>query len=331
MTASPRRTASANNIAAETLTVSQAGERQVLAEILARIPTGTPLLGPGDDAAIVAAPDGRFAVTVDTMIEGPDFRREWSTPRQLGSKAVTTNLSDIAAMGAAPTALVIALAVPRDTPVTWVTEFADGVAAQLLRLAPECGVVGGDLATAEHITISVTAFGDLQGRAPITRSGARAGDQVTVAGTLGLAAAGLHLLFGGVDDPLVATQLAPESPITAGVTAAVSGATAMMDLSDGLLLDGDRLAAASGVALDFSRELLHADIARLAERFGTELAERFVLGGGEDHSLLATFVADAELPPPFRRIGTVRPGCGIRVDGESVDPMGWDPFVGVTA
>ena len=334
--------ASANRTEIETLTVAQAGERRVLTEILSRIPTGTPLLGPGDDAAIVAAPDGRFAVTVDTMIEGPDFRREWSTARQLGSKAVTTNLSDIAAMGAVPSALVIALAVPRDTRVSWVAEFADGVAAQLRQLAPGCGVVGGDLATAEHITISVTAFGDLQGRDPITRSGARPGDQIAVAGTLGRAAAGLHLLFRGETDPLTAVQLAPESPISAGVAAAFAGATAMMDLSDGLLLDGDRMAAASGVALDFSRELLHTDIAPLAERFGPELAEQFVLGGGEDHSLLATFAGDAELPRPFRRIGTVRridtvrpidtarQGCGTLVDGEPADPAGWDPFVGVT-
>lgn len=326
-------TASSNGPAAAPLTVSQAGERRVLAEVLSRIPTGTPLLGPGDDAAVVAAPDGRFVVTVDTMIEGPDFRREWSAPRQLGSKAVTTNLSDVAAMGAVPSGLVIALAVPRDTPLSWVTEFAEGVAAQLDELAPGCGVVGGDLATAERITISVTAFGDLGGRAAVTRSGARPGDQIAVAGTLGRAAAGLHLLFGGADargdDALVATQLAPSSPIAAGVAAAQAGATAMMDLSDGLLLDGDRMAAASGVALEFDRALLQEDIAPLTERFGIELAEQFVLGGGEDHSLLATFPAAVALPQPFRRIGTVRAGCGTLVDGEAADPAGWDPFIGL--
>lgn len=314
-------------------TVAEAGERAVLAEILARIPVGAALLGPGDDAAVVAAADGRFAVTVDTMIEGPDFRTEWSTPQQLGRKAITTNLSDIAAMGAVPSGLVIALAVPNDTAVEWVTGFADGLAAELTELAPGCGIVGGDLGTAAVIMISVTAFGDLQGRQPVTRSGARSGDQIAIAGTLGMAAAGLHELFAGASpdngSEFIARQLAPQSPIAAGPAAAVGGATAMMDLSDGLLLDADRLAGASGVALHFATELLRPDLARLEPRFGAELARRFVLGGGEDHSLLATFPADAVLPTEFRRIGTVVAGSGVAVDGQQADPAGWDPFVGV--
>ena len=333
-------------------TVADAGERAVLAEVLARIPIGEAELGPGDDAAVLAAPDARFVVTTDTMIEGPDFRRAWSSPVELGRKAIASNLADVVAMGARPTGLVVALAMPRDTEVAWVAGLADGFAQGLAQLWPGCGVIGGDLATAPVAMLAVTAFGSLDGRAPVTRSGARPGDVVAVAGPLGRAAAGLRLLFeravdtsGEADaaglvalrasDPLVAAlvdqQLAPNPPLRAGVAAAEAGASAMMDMSDGLLLDADRLAIASEATLELDTALVAADVGALAGLFGREIALRLVLGGGEDHSLLACFPPGVALPEPFRPIGRVAAAGEHRVlvDGAPADPAGWDPYVGM--
>jgi len=129
------------------------------------------------------------------MIHGPDFRLAWSTPFDLGWKAAASNLSDIAAMGAVPTALVVAIAAPPDSAIALLEGIADGLREACAVMAPGCGVVGGDLSVSETLTIAVTAFGDLEGRAPVTRSGAKVGDIVAVAGDLGVAAAGLRMLF----------------------------------------------------------------------------------------------------------------------------------------
>ena len=165
-------------------TLGGIGEAAVLARIFPRLPAAaSALLGPGDDSAVVAAPDGRFVVTTDMMIHGPDFRLAWSTPHDLGWKAAASNLADIAAMGAVPTALVVAIAAPADSPVSLLEGIADGLLDACEALAPGCGVVGGDLSVSATLTIAVTAFGDLEGRAPVLRSGASAGDVVAVAGT----------------------------------------------------------------------------------------------------------------------------------------------------
>ncbi|QNO38155.1 thiamine-phosphate kinase [Protaetiibacter sp. SSC-01] len=313
-------------------TLASLGESAVLGRIFPRLPdAASALLGPGDDAAVVAAPDGRFVVTTDTLVHGPDFRHAWSSAFQLGWKAAASNLADVAAMGARPTALVVALVAPADTEVRWIEEFADGLREGCAALAPECGVVGGDLSVSDQLTVAVTAFGDLEGRPPVLRSGARAGDVVAVCGELGLAGRGLELLFArgvdaeGVPDSVAAAslrpefdreldaQLAPSPPITAGVVAARAGATAMMDVSDGLALDARRMGEASGVAIDLDAAAVGSTVA---------------LTGGEDHALLATFPGDAVLPSGFRPIGRVRAGePGVRVDGRPFDPRGgWDPY-----
>ncbi|MBX3092753.1 MAG: thiamine-monophosphate kinase, partial [Cryobacterium sp.] len=178
------------------LTLGELGESGVLARIFPLLPAAeAELLGPGDDAAVVAAPDGRFVVTTDLMIEGPDFRLAWSRPHDLGWKAAASNLADVAAMGARPTALVVAIAAPAESPVTLLEGIAEGFRDACSALAPGCGVVGGDLSVSATFTIAVTAFGDLEGREPVSRSGARPGDVVAVSGALGEAAAGLHVLF----------------------------------------------------------------------------------------------------------------------------------------
>jgi thiamine-monophosphate kinase len=326
------------------------GERAALARILPRFSRAEALLGPGDDAAMLAAPDGRVLLSTDAMIEGPDFRRAWSTPFELGWKAVATNLADIAAMGARPTGLLVALAAPGSTPVADLEGIADGMAAACDRLAPGVGVVGGDLTRSPVLSLALTVTGSADGRDPVLRSGARPGDTVAYSGRLGLAAAGLRLLFAvGEEDAaaiadlrrdrpgLLAEQLAPRPPIGDGVLAAAAGATAMLDVSDGLLLDATRIAEASGVVLDLDRAALAGEADAVAAASGPDgLAARvpalpphealgLVLGGGEDHGLLACF--PGEVPASFRVLGTVRAGAaGVRIDGEPVDPSGWDSF-----
>src|SRR6478752_1159651 len=232
-------------------TIGESSERDALRRIFPRLPASSAaVVGPGDDAAVLAAPDGRYVVTTDMMVHGPDFRLAWSSPEDLGWKAAATNLSDVAAMGAVPTALVVAIAAPATMPVADLEAIADGFRLACEELAPGCGVVGGDLSVSETLTFAVTAFGDLQGRDPVLRSGARPGDVVAVSGTLGAAGEGLRVLFAeavdaaGVPDrerfaavaaahpETVGAQLRPRPPIADGPLAAAAGSTAMLDLSD---------------------------------------------------------------------------------------------------
>jgi thiamine-monophosphate kinase len=314
--------------------VGDLSEGSVLRSILSRLGRTRALVGPGDDAAVLAAPDGRVVATVDTLVHGPDFRLAWSSAYDLGFKAAAVNLADIAAMGARPTALLVALAMPDDTPLSFVEGLADGLRAGCDALAPGCTIEGGDLTVSDTLTIAVTALGSLEGRAAVLRSGARPGDIVAIAGELGRAARGLDLLFsrfrdaGGSPVPIdetvltvgeradLALQLRPQPPVALGPLAARAGATAMMDVSDGLVLDATRLAAASAVTVALDSAALGTDAAT-------------ALRGGEDHALLATFPADGELPRGFRRIGEVRaPGeVPVVVDGEPYSGRGgWDPY-----
>ncbi len=315
-------------------TVAELGENESLKRTISRLNSSDyAVVGSGDDSAVINSADGRFVVTTDTMIEGHDFRLDWSTGFDLGWKAVATNVSDVAAMGARPTSLVVAIAVPGSTPITFLEDFADGLKAACEQLAPGCGVVGGDLAAADQVFISVTAHGDLEGREPILRSGAKPGDVLAVAGTLGRAAAGLSLLFSGDSDAisaydaLVDIQKRPEPPIAAGVGL---NATSMLDLSDGLARDAARIAKASGVKLTInSRDLqgFEAMLDDVAMRLGVQ-ARDWVLGGGEDHSLLATFAPEVELPRAFKPIGFIAEGSGVFLDSEPLAESGWDSITG---
>lgn len=327
-------------------TIGELGEDAVLARILSRfdtsgagggasvVPGATVEIGPGDDAAVVAI-DGRTVLTTDTMVEGPDFRRDWSTAGEVGAKAVASNLADLAAMGADPVGLLIALSAPAATDADWMVGFAGGVAAALASLAPGAGVLGGDLASGAVLVVAVTAVGVLPpGRRAVTRSGARAGDLVAVAGELGLAGAGLAVLRSlgaqqarAAHPVLVAAHLAPAPPIALGPSA--SGATAMLDVSDGLARDALRIADASGVAIVFDPDAIAGEAAELASLLPGDLApeaERFVLEGGEDHALLACF-PDAP-PPGFRVLGRVSSGRGVHIGGRPLQPSGWDSLAG---
>ena len=245
-------------IADEDRSVADLGEWGVIAALKARMPAGAlTTVGIGDDSAVVTTPSGSVVAAVDLLIEGRHFRREWSSAYDVGVKAAARSLADIAAMGAVNTALLVALATPGTLPARWAADLASGLAFEATRAG--AGVVGGDTARADIITLSVTALGDLEGRRPVLRSGARPGDVIAVAGMLGHAAAGLALLTAGVaaapEDPsspealssLVTAQLRPAPPYDAGPEAARLGATAMIDVSDGLLADLGHVAAASGV------------------------------------------------------------------------------------
>ncbi|MPV36248.1 thiamine-phosphate kinase [Georgenia subflava] len=320
--------------------VADLGEDELIASFVPLLPRGRHTLVPtGDDAAVVAAPDGRFCVSTDVLVQDHHFRLDWGTGADVGWRAAMQNLADIAGMGAEPTTVVISMVLPPDTLVAWVHDFCRG-------LAEACephgvGVDGGDLSAGEQLVVAVTVHGDLAGRDPVLRSGARPGDVLAHAGSLGRAAAGHALLTGGrrggSDDGLVADFLRPRPPLAAGPAAADGGATAMMDVSDGLLRDGGRLARSSGVVLDLDPlartvpDVLDA-LADVGARLETDPAQ-WVLSGGEDHGMLATFPADVELPEGFRRLGDVRaadehPAGTVLLDGgpPAVARSGWDHF-----
>lgn len=311
--------------------IGDLAESDILRRILARTPVATAaVVGPGDDAAVLAV-RGDLVATTDTLVHGPDFRLAWSTGFDLGYKAAAVNLADVAAMGARPTALLVALAIPASLPVTFVEDMAEGLAAACDSLAPGCAVVGGDLTVSSTLTIAVTALGDLEGRPGVLRSGARRGDTVALAGAQGVSTRGLSTLFRRFTDadgspiPLdlnvlseqerieVQAQLRPEPPVALGVHAAVAGATAMMDVSDGLVLDARRMARASNVTIEIDSHAFDNPAAALE--------------GGEDHCLLATFAG--ALPAGFRAIGRVidQGDEAVLVDGAPYDlPGGWDPY-----
>ena len=315
-------------------TVGQLSEGTILQRILERIGPSAALIGPGDDAGVLATPDGRIVATVDTLVHGPDFRLAWSSAYDLGWKAAAVNLADIAAMGARPTALLVALAMPDDTRLSFVEGLADGLRAACDALAPGCAVEGGDLTVSETLTVAVTALGVLDGQEPVLRSGARPGDLVAVAGELGSAGRGLRLLFdrfrdaAGSPTPIdgdsltpaeaidLGAQLRPAPPLALGPRAGAAGATAMMDVSDGLVLDASRLAAASAVSILIDSASLGDD-------------PRAALSGGEDHALLATFARGTALPDGFRVVGRAaeRGEHPVLVDGKPfAGTGGWDPY-----
>jgi thiamine-monophosphate kinase len=356
------------------ITIAELGEFGLIAAVAAELRPGPGLVvGVGDDAAVLHAPDGRVVATTDLLIEGRHFRRDWSRAADIGHRAAARNLVDVAAMGAVPTALLVGFAGPGDTAVDWVLELVRGITREASTVG--ASVAGGDTSSADTVMLAVTALGNLAGLDPVTRGGARPGDVVAVAGTLGAAGAGLALLTAGaqvgtdpvLDEPtgadsallaslgadsadtdsadtdsvaddalpeLIVAYRRPHPPYDAGPQAAALGATSMIDISDGLIADLGHVADASGVQIGLWLGALAAEpvapasaLAAAASVLGERDWLRWVLVGGDDHALVATFGPGVALPDRWTVIGEVTRGRGVLVDGRPWSgPAGWDHF-----
>ena len=311
---------------ASTATLAAIGERGLISRLRRRLPAPGPdvLLGIGDDAAAVRGGPGTLLLTTDTLLEGVHFRRSTATLRDIGAKAIAVNVSDIAAMGGEPRYALLALALPGDLDVAE----ADDLFAGVLDMARQHGValVGGDTCAGHHgVVLTVTLVGLVDGD-PLRRSGARPGDAILVTGTLGAAAAGLAVLERGAAAPagphveaVVRAHRLPTPRVGESRLIHASGwATAMIDLSDGLVTDLGHIAAESRVGARIDVDALPVGEAthRVAGVLGVDPV-RWALSGGEDYELLFTAVPDhaAELArrvtegtgTPVRRIGEIRP------------------------
>lgn len=320
----------------------------------------SPLVGPGDDAAVLAAPDGRpLLLTVDAAEDGVHFDRRRHSPEDIGRRAVAAAASDLAAMGGRPLAFLVSLTAPAGDPEE--DEAALRVSRAASRRASEIGapVVGGNLTAGARLALHVSVVGAMApGVAPLLRSGARPGDGVFVSGPLGGAALGLEVLRrrrsaeesagrSADDEAALRKHLDPEPRLALGEALAASGGvSAAMDLSDGLALDLHRLAEASRAGV-----LLHAErlpVARSGARSGAVVPDRVfnaALFGGEDYELLFTGADEAVLreaaakagePPPIRIGVVVAPDLGVRIRAAGGQPAplprrGWDSLLAPTS
>ena len=332
--------------------MGEMSETDLLARIFPRLPAyGGTVVGPGDDAAVIAATGYPLVITTDVLVQDRHFRLGWGTGADLGWRAAMQNLADVAAMGAVPTTVVVGLVLPPQVAVSWVEDLADGFAQAC---GPhQVGVVGGDLTSGDRLVVAVTAHGMMADGEPLLRSGARPGDVLAVSGPLGRARAGLEMLDQGRSEPaeLIEAFLRPAPPLADGPAAVRDGAHALMDISDGLARDATRMAHASGVLVDLDPDLLASDVEALAAPAAEVGADplTWVLGGGEDHGLLAAFppvtagrgdagtdsgsASSDALPGRFRPIGRVlelpagtEPGVRWAGAGMPRGVGGWDHF-----
>lgn len=315
-----------------TVTVAEAGEAAVL-EILSGelADVGDDPVGNGDDAAVLG-PAAATVVTTDMLVEGTHFRLDLTNWADLGRRAVAQNVSDVLAMGADCTRILVALAVPGHTAMTEIADLSEGIHGEAARSGAL--VVGGDLTRADVVVVGITAIGTLPaGQAPLRLDGAGPGDRIGLTGLPGCSAAGLALLLNGqADGSLQQAHRVPTTPIGSGAAARRAGATSLTDVSDGLLRDLAALARASGVAADLDGDTLpvHPDLRRAAADLGApDIDARvldWMLDGGEDHGLLGTFPPGADVPPEFTIIGRVRAGepGQVTLDGAPRIPGGWD-------
>lgn len=313
-------------------TVAEVGEFGLIAEFVGRFAQGPAVfVGPGDDAALLRTPKGHVVVSTDLLVENRHFRRDWATATDVGHRAAAQNLSDINAMGGRATALTVGLALPPDLPAQWVLDLADGIAAEAALVG--ASIIGGDITRGSEIVVAVTVLGECS-VAPVLRTGAQPGDVLALAGRQGWAAAGLAVLGRGFRSPrsVVTAHQRPEPPYQAGPAAAQGGATSMIDVSDGLVADVGHLAQGSGVCIDIWSTAFEIDepLHAVGAAIGVDPIT-FILSGGEDHPLAATFPARTALPEGFRTIGAVSAagdaGPGVTVDGVAYegDP-GWTHF-----
>lgn len=285
------------------------------------------LIGPGDDAAVLRIRNGHVVVSTDLMVESRHFRRDWASAEDVGHRAAAQNLSDVNAMGGRAHSLTIGMAMPPDLPVQWALDFARGFADEAALVG--ASVVGGDVTRADEVVIAVTVLGACT-QAPVVRSGAEPGDVLALHGRQGWAAGGLAVLGRGFRSPrvLVEAYRRPEPPYDAGKVAADAGATAMIDISDGLVAEAGHLARESGVAIDVRRDAFEVPepLVAVGAALGADPLG-FILGGGDDHALLATFPDRGSVPDGWQVVGEVTEGEGVTVDGAAYEgPTGWTHF-----
>jgi thiamine-monophosphate kinase len=282
------------------VTISTLTERALIGRIHARVPPAPDWvsLGIGDDAAVLVPERGcHDVVTTDALVEDVHFRRAWTTPHDLGHKALAVNVSDLAAMGAAPRGVLLSLALPPDLPLAYFDGVIDGLLAQATAL--RMSLVGGNITRSPGpLVLGVTAMGVVRPRRLLTRAGARPGDRIFVTGTLGAAAAGLAMLEANApvapdDDASAACLLAYRRPAarlrTGTIIAHNRVATACMDLSDGLSDAVRQVAEASacGAKIDAASVPVHAGARAWAAAQGADPVT-FAVSGGEDYELLFT-------------------------------------------
>ena len=315
-----------------TATLAEVGEFPLIATITEGLSLGADVrVGPGDDAAVLATGDA-VATSVDVLVEGVHFRRDWSEARDVGRKAVAVNVADIEAIGARATGLLVGFSAPSDLPLGWVLDFSEGLAQE--SQAAGVSLLGGDMTRARDITVAVTAMGSLDGRDPVLRSGARPGDVVAIHGRLGWAAAGLAVLGKGFRSPraVVEAHRVPQISYGAGAVAARAGATSMIDISDGLLADLGHVAQASKVLIDLRRDAfeLPEPLQAVAAATGSD-PYTFVFTGGDDHALAATFPSPDAVPAGWLVVGAAGfaddDHPGVVMDGAVWEsPAGFDHF-----
>jgi thiamine-monophosphate kinase len=328
-------------------------EDRLIAALSRLLSGGEPgvVLGPGDDAAVLESTSGQPVLTTDLLVEGVHFERASISARDLGAKAVTVNVSDIAAMGGSPRAGVAAIALTPDVDAGWVMELYGGMRDACAEYA--LALVGGDTNRGGLLIVSVTVLGEVAPGRAVTRSGARPGDAVVVTGSLGAAAGGLAVsrtraaetaeaLSTSWGRALLDALARPVARVGEGQTLARSGATAMMDLSDGLARDLSRLCLASGVGarVELDAVPVSAALREAAPSLGVDALE-LAIGGGEDYALLATLdpgavdvardVLDERFGVPLTVVGAIVEGAGLTAidaaGGEApLEPAGWDHF-----
>ena len=316
------------------------GEFDLLARIRERLPASGARthLGSGDDAAITV-PGGATATSVDALLDGVHFRRDLASPRQIGHKALATALSDLAAMGAEAGEAYVVLGLPADFSEQQCLELLDGMTA--LAAATGTDLAGGDLSRAGELFLAVTVVGHAPDPGELVqRAGAQSGDALVLTGEIGGAAAGLELLDNPrseADSVLVKRQLEPTPRLAAGRALARAGATAMIDLSDGLGADAGHLARASGVKLEIKAGSVPLAPGAVALSEATGRDPWWLLSAGEDYELLASVPANhleeataavlGEGGTALTQVGEVRGGSGVEIrlpDGRLLEPGGFD-------
>lgn len=320
-------------------TVGELGEAGILALLehsYAGFTTKQGVIGPGDDAAVIPATNGHFVIATDAMNEGHHFLRHWPSGvvdngYSTGWKLVAQNISDMNAMGAITSAINISLAMPKNTPAHWVWHFGRGIANACYWLgAQQIVISGGDLTRADSIATAITTTGDLLGE-PVLRKAAGHVDGFLLihTGNVGTAAAGFVVATEGQANNLTRDELGvlrlflrPRPPLSAGPEV-VGTVAAMMDVSDSILTDADRIAAANGLHAEIDQNWVEAQAAGLqtvADIYAAD-PQQWVLTGGEDYGLLAVLDPQVTVPMGWQVIGKLTDTPQPRPD-----VTGWDHF-----